>query len=195
MINIAQSEVSKDLFTSWCILAENDHILVRDLRSQQQMQYMTGCYTGKPFSRFRTYLYLQKLPDRSHHLKQGGTSSNIKNHFELITLLMKSLAKLKYRFKSWMWKLFVNKIIFVAFVEDNGTMSLILYFEIVHRILCKLKEVHVYPIKLNFDMTSKCFDIVQQILEYHGLWQRSLKYMWKRRPRNIYMWERRPHNI
>ena len=47
-------------------------------------------------------------------------------------------------------------MLFVAFVVDNATMTSKRYFKIMHPILYKMKEVN--PIKVNFSMTSKCFD-------------------------------------
>ena len=53
---------------------------------------------------------------------------------------------------------------FVAFVEDNATMSLILYFEnhlfyFVQNHLFYFVQNQVDPIELNFDMTINCFVI------------------------------------
>ena len=52
------------------------------------------------------------------------------------------------------------RTVFMAFVEDNATLSSIPYFENHVSYFCaKPKEVD--PINLNFCMTNNCFDITQ----------------------------------
>ena len=55
----------------------------------------------------------------------------------------------------------ILEFLFVAFLEDNATMTLIRYFEKKKKKSCIVfcaKPKEVDPIKLNFSMTIKCFD-------------------------------------